>query len=65
MNNSNKIERPAIVKDEHLVYLDKLRESGKTNMFGAAPYLIRPGIGRKEASVILAYWMKSFEERHP
>ena len=31
--------RPEIVKDEHLEYLDGLRKSCVTNMFGAAPYL--------------------------
>jgi len=32
-------ERPEIVTDEHLDYLDELRESGVTNMFGAGAYL--------------------------
>ena len=34
------VERPAFVEDKHLTYLDKLRESGVTNMYGARPYLI-------------------------
>jgi hypothetical protein len=44
-----------------------LRESGVTNMFGARPYLMRefPELNSKEASAVLAYWMKTFEERHP
>ena len=63
---STAIARPSIVTDAHLVYLDKLRESGKTNMFGAGAYVQqRFGLDRKEAKEILLYWMNSFEERHP
>lgn len=51
--------------DEHLKYLDRLRESGKTNMFGAAPYLQKKfGIDRKEAGQILLEWMRTFSARH-
>ena len=58
-------ERPSIVSDEHLEYLDALRESGKTNMFGAGPYLRRnfQGLTRNDSHVILSYWMKTFSER--
>ena len=34
------MERPEIVKDQHLVFLDELHERGVTNMFGAGPYLV-------------------------
>ena len=34
-------DRPEIVTDEMLEYLDDLRESGETNMFGAGPYVQR------------------------
>ena len=58
--------RPAIVTDEHLDYLNELRESGVTNMYGAGPYLVRAFvISQKESHEILQYWMKSFSERHP
>lgn len=33
-------ERPEFCTNEHLRWLDDLRESGKTNMFGARPYLM-------------------------
>lgn len=33
--------RPEIVTEEHLKFLDRLRESGATNMYGASPYLVR------------------------
>ena len=36
MSNS---ERPEFVTDEHLEYLDELRESGDTNMWGASRYV--------------------------
>jgi hypothetical protein len=58
------IERPAIVKDEHLEFLDDLRESGETNMFGAVPYLEDEfGFSRADAKIVLTYWMQSFGER--
>lgn len=58
--------KPEIVTEEHLEYLDELRESGETNMFGARPYLMRefPDLTTKEAGEVLYYWMKSFGERH-
>lgn len=46
-------------------YLDKLRESGVTNMFGAAPYVSRTfGISNDEANRYLKIWMETFSERH-
>ncbi len=40
-------------------YLESLRESGITNMFGAAPYIERVfDIGRKEAVSLLVEWME-------
>ena len=52
---------------KYLKYLDALRESGDTNMFGAVPFLedAYPELTRKEASEILVYWMETFSERHP
>lgn len=42
-------------------YLDMLRESGVTNMYGAAPYLIRDmGRTREQAVSELGLWMKTF-----
>ncbi len=64
--SKKKLERPGIVTDEHLEYLDELRESGETNMFGAGAYIIRQfSVSRKEAQDIVLYWMESFDERHP
>jgi hypothetical protein len=47
--------------EEHKEFLDDLRESGITNMFGAAPYLANEfGISIEEARTILKEWMDSF-----
>ncbi len=60
------IERPEIVKDEHLVYLDELRESSVTNMWRGGMYVgMEFGLSTEEQGVVLGYWMDSFEERHP
>jgi len=41
-------------------FLDDLRDSGETNMFGAGPYLSREfGLSKKEAREVLSNWMKS------
>ena len=45
-------------------YLEALRESGATNMFGAGPYLMREfGVDRKESHRILSAWMDSYKEK--
>ena len=47
-------------------YLDALRESGETNMFGARPYLMNEfGLGKQEASAVLSAWMESFQDGVP
>lgn len=47
-------------------FLDKLRKSGKTNMFGATPYLMRRfSLVEHEARPILSAWMKEFSEEKP
>lgn len=59
------VERPEGLEDEHLEYLDELRESGVTNMFGAAPYLARWfALDIETARKYLSYWMKTFGQRH-
>ena len=45
------------MSNQYYAFLEKLRESGKTNMFGAAPYLmVEFGIDEKEAKEILFKW---------
>ena len=60
------MERPEYVTEEHLEFLDDLRDSGVTNMFGATPYIEDefPDLGDVEAKQVLLYWMDSFSERH-
>ena len=50
--------------DKYFTYLEKLRDSGETNMFGAMPYLMDefPELDKKSAGDILTAWMRSFEE---
>lgn len=45
-------------------FLNRLRESGETNMFGAAPYLrcAFPGMTKSEARHIVANWMSWVSE---
>jgi len=51
-----------VVKDMHS-FLNDLRDSGVTNMFGAAPYLQNEfGLDKREARQVLANWMQSFSE---
>ena len=48
---------------EYYVYLEDLRQSGVTNMFGAAPYLQEEfDLSKKEAREILVNWMTNYEE---
>jgi hypothetical protein len=51
-------------KAEYFDYLDVLRESGVTNMFGAAPYLQEAfDLTRSEARAILKEWMENYGKR--
>lgn len=54
------------VKEEYLIYLDVLRESGVTNMFGAGSYLFQafPELTKNEANEVLKHWMDTFSERN-
>ena len=48
---------------EYYQYLERLRRSGDTNMYGARPYLeSRFGLDKKEAGEILAEWMDNYDE---
>ncbi len=48
----------------HFKYLDNLRSSGVTNMFGGGQYLTDEfDIGLRDAFKILSKWMKTFEQR--
>lgn len=50
------------MNQDHREFLNDLRRSGVTNMFGAAPYLAEEfGIPKTEARTILGEWMESFD----
>ena len=52
--------------DIYFAYLDALKKSGETNMFGAMPYLARDfGIKQQEAQRVLIEWMQTYNDRHP
>ena len=59
---SDTTTKPSALTGEHLDYLDILRESGITNMYGARPYLMNAfgELSKGEAGEILQYWMKTF-----
>jgi hypothetical protein len=65
MENPITSTRPTTEKEEAvLAYLNRLRESGETNMFGAAPYIEAefPGTSFREANVLLGLWLNNFSE---
>jgi len=49
---------------EYYKYLEALRQSGVTNMFGAVPYLRKeyPQLSYEEASAVLSNWMTNYTE---
>ena len=51
-------------KEQYFNYLDILRESGVTNMFGAPAYLVDEfGISKYDARAITQEWMETFAQR--
>ena len=56
------MERAEFITNDHLSYLDDLRESGITNMFGAAPYIQEEfDMDEKDARETLSFWMHNFK----
>ena len=48
---------------EYFNYLNDLRDSGVTNMFGASPYLEREfDLSSREAREVLSSWMGNFKD---
>ena len=52
-------------REPYFEYLDALRETNVTNMFGARPYLQKefPELYKDTSSKILREWMDTFAER--
>lgn len=54
-----------ITKQEREIfeYLNDLRASGATNMFGAGPYVQKEfGLDKNESRKFVSLWMKNFKE---
>ena len=52
------------MNEQYTEFLDELRDSGVTNMFGAAPYLQEAfGLDKIEARMILIDWMENYGKR--
>lgn len=53
-----------MIENPMYVYLEQLRQSGVTNMFGAAPYLARKyGLDFDVAHKVLSDWMRSYDPK--
>jgi hypothetical protein len=60
------IERPDVLTEAMLLYLDDLRDGAEINMGGAVPYLILEfELTKRAARAVLAYWRHTYDERHP
>ena len=52
-----------MIDKEYSDYLEALRKSGKTNMFGAGVYLEDEfGLSKKDARQVLLDWMQSYQK---
>ena len=61
-----KKEKPEIVTNAHLEFLDELRVEGVVNMFGANPYIMDEfDVEISDSRDILGYWMDTYSDRHP
>jgi hypothetical protein len=53
--------------EKYFAYLEQLRQSGETNMFGAVPYLQREfpelSFDRNKAVQVLRVWMDSVQKK--
>lgn len=62
---SNKTEVKLKYDEKYYTFLDELRESGVTNMFGAGPFLVKEfGVDKSLSHKILGDWMETFSNRH-
>ena len=60
MKKDNKLTTEEV---EIFTYLNELRESGVTNMYGAGSYLVSEfDMDKYEASNLLSKWMDNFNE---
>jgi len=51
---------------EYFTFLDNLRDSGETNMYGCGPYLDREfGLGEAVCRKVQIAWMETFDGERP
>jgi hypothetical protein len=58
---------PDFIKEEYLHYLDRIKDSGKVNMFGAARPLqekFNNELTYKVAKEVVMYWIETYAERN-
>jgi|TARA_R110000787_G_scaffold1740_1_gene7396 hypothetical protein len=57
------LERPASAKIKHFVALERIRQSGLINMWGASEPLrhVFPDLTAKQSTDILLYWMENYD----
>lgn len=57
-----KVKRDPCIENKHLCFLDDVRESGTTNMYGAWEHLMKEykKLTKEQAKIILKYWMDTF-----
>ncbi len=59
------LEPQVLWTNQHLEYLDNLREGGTVNMLGAGVYLkLMFNLSKADARKILLHWINTFGERH-
>ncbi len=52
------------LRSQIYTFLDELRDSGETNMYGAGPYIRDEfGLDKYQSRTILGEWMTDFEAR--
>ena len=50
-----------MTNNRYWLYLEQLRRDGRTNMYGAVPYLMEYfDMDKKYAAQVLAEWMKNY-----
>lgn len=53
-----------MTNNKYWIYLEKLRRSGETNMWGASPYLQKEfGLDKYTANSILTEWIKNYDRK--
>jgi hypothetical protein len=62
----NIMDNETTQQDRANALFDRLREEGRHNMFGVAPFAEQAfGVSQRQARGLLAEWMETFEQRHP